>query len=155
MDAVLNFLIAWGNWGMLVAAFLAGSFFPFNSEAVMVGLQAAGLAPLPLVIYGTIGNVLGSLFNYGIGRLGKVEWIERYLHVKKENLDKARRFIGEKGAWMGFFAFVPILGSAICILLGLMKANFFLTTLSVTTGKLLRYLLIVYGVVLMRTFFGI
>lgn len=155
MATILSFLIDWGYWGMLVAAFLAGSFFPFNSEAVMVGLQAAGLAPLPLVIYGTIGNVLGSLFNYGVGRLGKVEWIERYLHVKKESLDKARRFIGEKGAWMGFFAFVPILGSAICILLGLMKANFFLTTLSVTVGKLLRYLLIVYGVVLLRTFFGI
>ena len=155
MDAILNFLIDWGYWGMLVAAFLAGSFFPFNSEAVMVGLQAAGLDPLPLVVYGTIGNVLGSLFNYGIGRLGKVEWIERYLHVKKESLDKARRFIGEKGAWMGFFAFVPILGSAICILLGLMKANFFLTTLSVTAGKLLRYLLIVYGVVVLRTFLGV
>ncbi len=35
----------------LLAAFLAGSFFPFSSEAVMAGLQAAGLEPLPLVIY--------------------------------------------------------------------------------------------------------
>lgn len=154
MDVVLSFLVDWGYWGMLVAAFLAGSFLPFNSEAVMVGLQAAGLDPLPLVVYGTIGNALGSLFNYGVGRMGKVEWIERYLHVRKESLDKARRFVGEKGAWMGFFCFIPLLGSAIAILLGLMKANFALCSLTITLGKLARYLVIVYGVVLLRTWFG-
>lgn len=149
MDAVLSVLIDWGYWGMLVAAFLAGSFFPFSSEAVMVGLQAAGLEPLPLVVYGTIGNVLGSMFNYGVGRLGKLEWIEHYLHVKRESLDKAQRFIGGRGAWMGFFAFLPILGSAITILLGLMKANVFISITSITVGKFLRYLLLVYGVSLL------
>mgnify|MGYP002522025447 CR=1 FL=1 len=142
----MSFLVDWGYWGMLVAAFFAGSFFPFSSEAVMVGLQAAGLDPLTLVIYGTVGNVLGSLFNYGVGRMGKLEWIERYLHVKRENLDKAQRFVGGRGAWMGFFAFLPILGSAITILLGLMKANFAITLLSVSVGKFLRYMLLVYGV---------
>ena len=130
---------------MLVSAFLAGSFFPFNSEAVMLGLLAAGLQPAPLVIYGTIGNVLGSLFNYGVGHLGKVEWIERYLHVSRESLEKAEKFMGGRGAWMGFFAFIPILGSAITILLGLMKANFFISFLSITIGKLGRYLILVYG----------
>lgn len=145
MDAVLSFLVDWGYWGMLVAAFLAGSFFPFSSEAVMLGLQAAGLEPLSLVVYGTVGNVLGSMFNYGIGRMGKLEWIERYLHVKRESLDKARRFMGGRGAWMGFFAFLPILGSAITILLGLMKANVVISVTSISIGKFLRYLVLVYG----------
>ena len=145
MDAILNFLIDWGYWGMLGSAFLAGSFFPFSSEAVMVGLQAAGLDPLPLIVYGTIGNVLGSMFNYGIGRMGRLEWIERYLHVKKESLDKAQRFVGGRGAWMGFFAFLPILGSAITILLGLMKANIVISITSISIGKFIRYLLLVYG----------
>ena len=40
---IISFLVEWGYWGMLVAAFLAGSFFPFSSEAVMIGLLAAGL----------------------------------------------------------------------------------------------------------------
>lgn len=47
MSWIISFLIDWGYWGMLAAAFLAGSFFPFSSEAVMAGLQAAGLEPLP------------------------------------------------------------------------------------------------------------
>lgn len=145
IDWIVGFLINWGYWGMLVAAFLAGSFFPFSSEAVMAGLQAAGLEPLPLIIYGSIGNVLGSMFNYGVGRMGKTEWIEKYLHVKQESLDKAERFMAGRGAWMGFFAFLPILGSGITIVLGLTRANLPISVLSITIGKVLRYVLLVYG----------
>lgn len=141
----MAFLIDWGYWGMLLAAFLAGSFFPFSSEAVMLALLAAGLDPWQLVLYGTIGNVFGSVFNYGVGSLGRLDWIERYLHVKKESLDKAERFMNGRGAWMGFFAFLPLLGSAITIMLGLMRANKLISLMSITLGKFLRYWLLVYG----------
>ena len=146
MEALNDILIQYGYWGMLVSAFLAGSFFPFSSEAVMLGLLAAGLAPTDLVIYGSIGNVAGSLFNYGVGRMGKTEWIERYLHVSQESLDKAERFMAGRGAWMGFFAFLPVLGSAITIMLGLMRANLPISILSITIGKVLRYVLLLYGI---------
>lgn len=121
MDVVISLLISYGYWGMLLTAFIAGSFFPFSSEAVMMGLLAAGLDPWGLIIYGTIGNVTGGMFNYTVGRMGKLEWIEKYLHVSKEKLDQATRFMGGRGAWMGFFAFIPVLGSAITIVLGLMR----------------------------------
>ncbi len=145
MDALIEIRTQYGYWGMLVAAFLAGSFFPFSSEAVMVGLLGAGLDAWQLIIYGTIGNVLGSLFNYGVGHLGRLDWVERYLHVKKKDLDKAQRFMAGRGAWMGFFAFLPILGSAITIMLGFMRSNFIISMLSITIGKLLRYVILVFG----------
>ena len=145
MDILLDFLSQYGYWGMLIAAFLAGSFFPFSSEAVMLGFMAAGLDNWPLIIYGTIGNVLGSLLNYGVGHLGRLDWVERYLHVKKKDLDKAQRFMTGRGAWMGFFAFLPILGSAITIMLGFMRSNFIISMLSITIGKLLRYVILVFG----------
>ena len=143
---MLALLTEYGYWGMLIAAFLAGSFFPFSSEVVMTGLLASGLDAWLLIIYGTIGNVLGSVLNYGVGRMGKLEWIERYLHVSRKDLDKAERFMAGRGAWMGFFAFLPILGSAITILLGLMRANPVLSLVSVTLGKFLRYVVLLYGV---------
>ena len=130
---------------MLVAAFLAGSIFPFSSEVVMVALEAAGLDPWKLIVYGTIGNVAGGFFNYGIGRLGKLEWIEKYLHVKKESLVKARKFMRGHGALMGFFSFIPVLGSAITIVLGLTRANLLLSFMSITLGKFLRYVILIYG----------
>ncbi len=145
MDALIDILIGYGYWGMFVAAFLAGSFFPFSSEVVMVALNAAGLNGWQLIIYGTMGNVLGGIFNYCVGRLGKMEWIEKYLHVKKESLDRAERFMGGHGALMGFFSFLPLLGSAITIVLGLTRANIPLSLISVTLGKFLRYVLLIYG----------
>jgi membrane protein YqaA with SNARE-associated domain len=146
MDALYDILMQYGYWGMFLSAFIAGSFFPFSSEAIMAGLSAAGLEMQPLIIYGTAGNVLGGMFNYCVGRMGRPEWIEKYLHVKQESLDKAERFMAGRGAWMGFFAFLPIIGSAITILLGLMRANVLISFISITIGKFLRYLLWLYGV---------
>lgn len=145
MDFFIDFLISYGYWGMLMSAFLAGSFLPFSSEAVMLGLLAAGLDGWQLIVYGTIGNVAGGMFNYAIGRMGRLDWIEKYLHVKKNDLDRAQRFMAGHGAWMGFFAFLPILGSAITILLGLMRSNIPISVTSITIGKFLRYVLLVYG----------
>ena len=146
MDFIISFLTQYGYWGMLLAAFLAGSFFPFSSEAVMIGQMATGLDPWLLMIYGTIGKVLGSIVNYGVGRMGKMEWIEKYLHVKKDALDKAHRFLAGRGAWMGFFAFLPVLGSAITIALGLMRSNIVITFIAITLGKIFRYIILIYGV---------
>ena len=146
MDVLIQLLISYGYWGMLVTAFVAGSFFPFSSEAVMTGLLAAGLDPWGLIIYGTIGNVTGGMFNYFVGRQGRMEWIEKYLHVKQHDLERAQHFMTGRGAWMGFFAFIPILGSAITIALGLMRANIPISISSMAIGKFLRYVLLVYGV---------
>ena len=147
MEFLTDILLGYGYWGMLLAAFLAGSFFPFSSEAVMLALLAAGLEPWPLVVYGTIGNVLGSAVNYGVGRMGRLDWIERYLHISQQSMQRAETFMAGRGALMGFFAFLPVLGSAITILLGLMRANISLSFLSITAGKLLRYLLLIYSAV--------
>lgn len=147
MEFLTDILLGYGYWGMLFAAFLAGSFFPFSSEAVMLALLAAGLEPWPLVVYGTIGNVVGSAVNYGVGRMGRLDWIERYLHISQQSMQRAETFMGGRGALMGFFAFLPVLGSAITILLGLMRANIPLSFLSITAGKLLRYLLLIYSAV--------
>ena len=84
MAELNEILINYGYWGMLIAAFLAGSFVPFSSEAVMVGLLAAGLKSQPLIIYATVGNVLGAMLNYYIGRMGRMDWIEKFLHVKNK-----------------------------------------------------------------------
>lgn len=141
---MLDLLVDYGPIGMLIASFIAGSVFPFSSEAVMLAMFAAGVDPWELVVTASIGNVAGSMFNYGVGRLGRLDWIEKYLHVKKESLDRAQRFMGGHGAWMGFFAFLPILGSAISILLGLMRANIIITLISITLGKVMRYLIIAW-----------
>ena len=145
MEYLIDLLIDYGYWGMFIAAFLAGSFMPFSSEVVMLALLASGLQPWPLVGYGTVGNVLGSVFNYTIGRMGRLDWIEHYLHVSESKLRRTQRLMAGHGALMGFFSFLPVLGSVITIVLGLMRANIPLSFFSISLGKFLRYLFLVYS----------
>ncbi|MCM1108216.1 MAG: DedA family protein [Clostridium sp.] len=143
---VVEFLLQYGYWGMFVSAFIAGSVFPFSSEAVMAGLQTMGLNPTLLLVWGTAGNVGGSMFNYAIGRMGKMEWIEKYLHVKREKVENARRFMDSYGAWMGLLCFLPVLGSVIAVSMGYMRANLPISVISITVGKFLRYAILIYVV---------
>lgn len=146
MGAVTQFLIQYGCVGMFFAAFLAGSVFPFSSEVVMAALQKAGVDPVQLVIWGTLGNVGGSMFNFWVGHLGRMEWIEKYLHVKRQKVEQAQRFAERYGAWLGFFAFLPLLGSAITVALGFMRANPYVSIFAIFLGKLIRYVILVYAV---------
>lgn len=145
MGSLTDILINYGYWGMLITAFLAATFIPFSSEAIMVGLMALGLSSWHLVIYGTIGSVLGSSVNYGVGMLGRIDWIERYLHIKRKYIDKAERFLSGHGAWIGFFAFLPVVGDGITVALGLMRANMAISFISISLGKLIRYIVVIYG----------
>ena len=68
MEQFLDLLTNYGPWGMFIAAFLAGSILPFSSEAVMVALLAAGISPWILLLYASVGNSLGGITCYYIGR---------------------------------------------------------------------------------------
>ena len=142
----LTSLSEWGYAGLFIAAFLAGSILPFSSEVVLGLLLVAGYSTWGCVVSATAGNWLGGITCYYIGRLGKTAWIEKYLNLSHEKLDKTQRFLQGKGSLMGFFAFVPGVGDAIVVALGLMRANLWGVALSMLLGKGIRYYLIAIGV---------
>lgn len=141
LDTLTQLLADWGYWGLLLSAFVAGSILPFSSEAVLIILVRMGLNPLWCLAAAAVGNTLGGMSCYWIGTLGRSEWIKR-LGVSDKQLDKARRLLAGRGALMGFFCFLPYVGEAISIVLGLMHANLWLTAGSMFVGKLLRYVVI-------------
>ena len=86
-----------GLAGLWLAAFLAATPVPFQSEVVFVALQAAGVAsPLMLVIVASVGNVLGSVVTYAIGRgvsqFQARRWFPSEHHSKVIVIDPARQF---------------------------------------------------------------
>lgn len=145
VDTLIQLLIDWGYVGMFFSAFLAGSILPFSSEIVLTALLGLGLSPLPCILIATVGNTLGGMTCYYMGRLGRIDWIERYLWIKKERIDRMQRFLQGKGSLMAFFSFVPFIGGVIVVALGLMRSNRPLTFLSMTVGKLLRYIAVVWA----------
>lgn len=139
---VSQLLIDWGYPGLFIAAMLAGSIVPFSSEVVLLGLVKLGLDPTLCLISASLGNTVGGMTCYYMGRLGKINWIEKYFKVKQAKIEKMQRFLQGKGALMAFFAFLPAIGEVISIALGFMRSNVWLTTTAMFAGKLIRYIIL-------------
>ena len=139
VDTLVQVLTDWGYVGLFISALLAGSIIPFSSELVMGALVAMGLEPWLCVLSATLGNTAGGLTCYWLGQLGRMDWIEKYLGVKREKVERMQHFLQGRGALMAFFAFLPFVGEAIAVALGFMRANPWLVTLSMFAGKLARY----------------
>ena len=146
VDSLVQLLTDWGYIGLFISALLAGSIVPFSSELVMGALVAMGLEPWLCVLAATLGNTLGGLTCYWLGRLGRIDWIEKYLGVKREKVERMQRFLQGRGALMAFFAFLPFVGEAIAVALGFMRSNLWLTTVSMFAGKLARYVAMLWAI---------
>ena len=145
MESLNEFFINYGYIGMCLAAFLAGTFVPFNSEVVMAALIATtSMNPWITVISGTVGNVAGTIFNYYIGRIWDVHTISKWMRIKEKRLVKTKNYVENKGSWIAMFTFLPIFGSAIAIALGILRANVWGVTLFSFIGKFIRYVIVAY-----------
>ena len=143
MDAFVDLMMDWGYLGMMLTAFLAGSLIPFSSELVLTGLLSLGLSPIGILIAATIGNTAGGMTCYWLGSLGKMEWVEKYMHIKEKHVIKTQHFLQGKGAWMAFFAFLPFIGGPIAVALGLMRSNLPITITAMIIGKAVRYVILI------------
>ena len=146
VDTLVQVLTDWGYVGLFISALLAGSIIPFSSELVMGALVAIGLEPWLCVLSATLGNTVGGLTCYWLGQLGRMDWIEKYLGVKREKVERMQHFLQGRGALMAFFAFLPFVGEAIAVALGFMRSNFWLTTASMFAGKLARYVVMLWAI---------
>jgi membrane protein YqaA with SNARE-associated domain len=135
----MEFLIEYGYWGVFVASFLAATILPFSSEVVLAGVLLAGAAYWPCMVAATIGNFLGGMTCYWLGTAGKIEWIRKYLKMNIDKLLRMQDRLQGKGAWIGFFSFLPFIGDFIAVALGLLRANVKITALSMFIGKAVRY----------------
>ena len=93
VDTLVQLLIDRGYVGLFISALLAGSIIPFSSEIVMVALVKVGLSPALCVLSATLGNTLGGMTCYYMGRLGRIDWIEKYFKVKREKIERMQHFL--------------------------------------------------------------
>lgn len=147
VDAFINLdgFVEWGYFGLFMAAFLAATILPFGSEVVFGGLIAAGFDVWTSITVATIGNSIGGMTNYWLGSFGKIEWIERFMKVKRERIEKVQAWLHGRGAIMSFFVFLPGVGDIIALALGFMRANPWLVLIFMTLGKFARYVVVGFG----------
>lgn len=135
----MDFLFDYGLLGLFLASFLAATVVPFSSEALLSFLIANGTDVTSAVLVASAGNWLGGMSSYAIGYLGKWEWIEKYLRVKRETIEKWHNRLYNRGAIFAFLSWVPAVGDICAVGLGVLRTNVWITAVSMLAGKLLRY----------------
>lgn len=140
----MSIFVSLGYLGLFIASFLAATVVPFSSEVVFSALVYGGLDPWTCVFVATAGNWLGGMSCYYIGKLGKIEWVEKYLRIKKEKLDNWLGKIHKYGDWFAFFSFLPGIGDAIAVASGFFRCNFWVVAISMLLGKFIRYIVWMY-----------
>ena len=141
---MIDFLVPLGYIGLFLAAFLAATIIPLSSEPVFTALLIMGFDPWTCVFVATAGNWLGGMSCYYLGRLGKIEWIEKYTGVKKEKIDKLADRMKRHGNWLAFFSFLPAIGDPIAVAAGYFCCNVYIVTVSILLGKFVRYVAWMY-----------
>lgn len=126
-------------FGLFVAAFLAATPIPFQSEVVFLALLAnksAGV--LVLILIASVGNVLGSCVTYAVGRGIGGQRSARWFPVRPEQLARAEVWFQKWGLWALLLSWAPG-GDLIVALSGVMRVSIWRFLALVSLAKTLRY----------------
>lgn len=129
--------------GLFLAAFGAASLLPMQSEAVLVAMLLSGkYAVTTLLIVATLGNVLGSILNWLLGRSVEHFRHKRWFPVSEQKLARAQQFYLRYGRWSLLLSWVPIIGDPLTMIAGVMREPLWRFVLIVTVAKGARYLVL-------------
>ena len=119
-------------WGLFISSFLSATLLPGGSEAVLFGVLKAYPETSWIALgIAAVGNTLGGMVTFGMGWL--LPQTQQLKHV-----EKVRRY----GTPALLFAWVPLIGDALCLAAGWLRLNPWQAALFMAIGKLARYGLI-------------
>jgi membrane protein YqaA with SNARE-associated domain len=128
---------------LFASAFGAASLLPLQSEAVFVAALLSGIQPAwVLLLVASVGNVLGSVVNWAIGRA-----LERYhdrgwFPLDPARLARAHQIYARVGYWSLLLSWVPLLGDPLTLLAGVLREPLWRFVLLVAVAKTGRYLVL-------------
>lgn len=130
---------AWGLWGLFVGTFLASTIVPFSADVLYITMLQMTSNPWACLIVAALGNWLGNLTTFGLGRLGRWDWIEKYFKVDRAKLEKQKVYIDKYGIWLALVSWLPFVGDLFTLALGFYKTNPWLTAFLFLVGRFLRF----------------
>lgn len=129
--------------GLFLLSFLAATIFPAQSE---IGLAALILSQdytlLQLIAVASVGNTLGSVVNWALGR-----GVERFRHkrwfpARQEQLDRAIRWYHKYGRWSLLMSWAPFIGDPLTVVAGILKEPLISFIVLVAIAKTVRYIVV-------------
>jgi membrane protein YqaA with SNARE-associated domain len=126
---------------LFAAAFLSATLFPFQSEAVLFGMLVSDRYSVWLLIAtASIGNILGSVVNWFLGRFIAHFEGQRWFPVKREQMAKAERWYHHYGRWTLLLSWMPVIGDPLTLVAGMLREPLPVFILLVAIAKTARYL---------------
>ncbi len=105
-----------------------------------MGMQVSGGFPVAgLLAAASLGNILGAVANWALGRFC-LHWQDRkWFPVKPRELARASAWFNRYGIWSLLLAWVPIIGDPITLAAGVLRTRFLPFLLLVAISKTGRY----------------
>jgi membrane protein YqaA with SNARE-associated domain len=128
---------------LFASAFIAATLLPLQSEAVLVGLLlTGGYSPVALVLVATVGNVLGSLLNWMLGRSVERFRQRRWFPASPQQMARAQQWYQRYGCWTLLLSWLPVVGDPLTLVAGVMREPLWRFVLLVSIAKAGRYLVL-------------
>ena len=116
---LVEWVQAYGPWGLCAAAFVGATLVPVSSEAAFVAAVAAGLAPATALVWASVGNTAGCLVNYALGR-GARQWVGDRLAASRSGR-AALRWTERFGLPSLLLSWLPIVGDPLTLAAGVAR----------------------------------
>jgi membrane protein YqaA with SNARE-associated domain len=125
--------------GLFLVAFLAATILPAQSELGLAGLVMSGNHSVVLLVaVASVGNILGAVVNWGLGRGIERFAGRRWFPVTPDRLDRAAGWYGRFGRWSLLLSWAPIIGDPLTVAAGVLReplASFLALVAIAKTGR--------------------
>ena len=127
--------------GLFTVAFVAATVFPLQSEAALIALLLNGQQPVwALIAVASVGNVLGSVVNWLLGRGIERFADRRWFPASPAALARAQRAYQRWGKWSLLLSWAPFIGDPLTVVAGVLREPLPMFVLLVTLAKVGRYI---------------
>ena len=138
-------LILFSYFQLSLISFLAATILPFSSEVVLTTMYLSNsFETYFLLIFASIGNIMGSITNWYLGKKITLFQNRKWFPVSREQLERSRQYFQKYGLWSLLLAWVPIIGDPLTLLAGVLKVRFGIFFVLVSISKISRYVFILY-----------
>lgn len=128
---------------LFLISFVAATIFPLSSELTLLGLLSTNSYNFfSLILTASIGNILGSVFNWFLGFYILRHIKKKWFPFSKHQIYFSSKQFNKFGIWSLLFAWLPIIGDALTFVAGILRVNFLLFLILVSIGKTFRYLVL-------------
>ncbi len=130
--------------GIFLLALAAATLLPAQSEAALAALLIeGGHSTTGLLAAATLGNTLGSVVNWLLGRSIERYRERRWFPVNSTKLARAQHWYQRYGRWSLLLSWLPIIGDPLTLIAGVMRESLPSFLLIVTLAKGSRYAVVV------------